>query len=84
VQSAWYRRGPSGEARVSEAYGPCGIITGVRGGGDPTLAPALLNDASLFLQAQERGWMVLTRNFRNFDYLDQLLPAGRVLFYRQA
>jgi len=28
--------------------------------------------------------MVLTRNFRNFDYLDQLLPAGRVLFYRQA
>jgi predicted nucleic acid-binding protein len=44
----------------------------------------LLNDASLYLQAMERGWIVLTRNLRDFDYLDQLLPAGRVLFYEQA
>jgi predicted nucleic acid-binding protein len=53
-------------------------------GGDPAGAPALLNDASLYLQALERGWIVLTRNLRDFDYLDQLLPAGRVLFYEQA
>jgi predicted nucleic acid-binding protein len=45
--------------------------------------PLLLNDASLYLQALERGWTVLTRNVRDFDIFDQLLPAGRVLFYGQ-
>ncbi|WP_348640715.1 hypothetical protein [Mesorhizobium sp. AA22] len=46
-------------------------------------SPTLLNDASLYLQALERGWIVLTRNVRDFDYFDQLLPVGRVLFYEQ-
>jgi len=41
----------------------------------------LSNDASLYLQALERGWTVLTRNVRDFDCFDQILPAGRVLFY---
>jgi predicted nucleic acid-binding protein len=45
--------------------------------------PLLLNDASLYLQALERGWTVLTRNIRDFDYFDQLLPANRVLLYEQ-
>jgi predicted nucleic acid-binding protein len=45
--------------------------------------PLLLNDASLYLQALERGWAVLTRNVRDFDIFDQLLPASRVLFYTQ-
>ena len=69
------------------AMGEAGMMAGLVArltGGDPTRAPALLNDASLYLQALERGWLVLTRNFRDFDYLDQLLPAGRVLFYEQA
>lgn len=45
--------------------------------------PLLLNDASIYLQALERGWTVLTRNIRDFDYFDQLLPANRVLLYEQ-
>jgi predicted nucleic acid-binding protein len=45
--------------------------------------PLLLNDASLYLQALERGWTVLTRNVRDFDIFDQLLPANRVLFYER-
>lgn len=45
--------------------------------------PRLLNDASLYLQALERGWIVLTRNIRDFDCFDQVLPAKRVLFYEQ-
>jgi predicted nucleic acid-binding protein len=46
-------------------------------------SPTLLNDASLYLQALERGWIVLTRNIRDFDLFDQLLLADRVLFYEQ-
>jgi hypothetical protein len=44
---------------------------------------ALLNDATLYLQAVEQGQTVLTRNIREFDCFDQLLPSDRVLFYRQ-
>ncbi len=43
-----------------------------------------LHDCVLFLQAQKLGFTVLTGNIRDFDYLLQLVPAGRVLFYRQA
>ncbi len=50
---------------------------------EPSGNPALLNDASLYLQALERGWIVLTRNVRHFDFFDQLLPAGRLLVYEQ-
>jgi hypothetical protein len=45
---------------------------------------ALLNDAMVYLQALEQGQTVLTRNVREFDWFDQLLPSNRVLFYRQA
>jgi predicted nucleic acid-binding protein len=45
---------------------------------------ALLNDATLYLQAVDQGQTMLTRNVREFDWFDQLLPSGRVLFYRQA
>jgi predicted nucleic acid-binding protein len=44
---------------------------------------ALLNDAAHYLQAIEQGETVLTRNIREFDWFDQLLPNDRVLFYRQ-
>jgi len=43
---------------------------------------ALLNDATLYLQAVEQGQTLLTRNVREFDWFDQLVPSGRVLFYR--
>jgi hypothetical protein len=45
---------------------------------------ALLNDAALYLQAVEQGQTLLTRNIREFDWFDQLLPSGCVLFYRTA
>jgi predicted nucleic acid-binding protein len=43
----------------------------------------LFNDAALYLQAVENGQVVLTRNLRDFDCFDQLLPCGRVLLYRR-
>lgn len=43
---------------------------------------ALLNDAALFLHAQEQGLAVLTRNIGDFDALDQLCPAIPPIFYR--
>ncbi|PYE89519.1 hypothetical protein C7477_10326 [Phyllobacterium leguminum] len=42
-----------------------------------------INDCVLFLQAWKLGFTVLTRNTRDFDFLLQLFPTGRVLFYRQ-
>lgn len=41
-----------------------------------------LNDCVLFLQAHKLGLGVLTANVSDFDYLLQLMPTGRVLFYR--
>jgi hypothetical protein len=42
-----------------------------------------LQDCVLFSQAQRLGFTVLIANIRDFDVLLQLLPAGRVLFYRR-
>lgn len=44
---------------------------------------AALNDAVIYLHALERGYVVLTRNIRDFDVMNQILPSGRVLFYRR-
>lgn len=41
-----------------------------------------LHDCVLFLQAQKLGFTVLTANVSDFDYLLQLIPTSRVLFYR--
>jgi hypothetical protein len=41
-----------------------------------------LNDALVFLQAVAAGQAVLTGNIRDFDFLNQLVPDGRVIFYR--
>lgn len=41
-----------------------------------------LQDCVLFLQAMKLGLTVLTANLSDFDYLLQLIPSGRVLFYR--
>ena len=40
-----------------------------------------LNDALIYLQARKLGSAVVTANLRDFDYLNQLVPDGRVLFY---
>jgi hypothetical protein len=41
-----------------------------------------LQDCVLFLQAQRLGFVVLTANVSDYDILLQLIPTGRVLFYR--
>lgn len=41
-----------------------------------------LNDALIFQQAGLLGAAVLTGNIRDFDYLGQLVPSVRVIFYR--
>ena len=41
-----------------------------------------LQDCVLFLQARKLGFAVLTANLAELDLLLQLVPAGRVLFYR--
>jgi len=43
-----------------------------------------LHDCVLFLQAQKLGLVVLTANVADYDILLQLVPAGRVSFYRRA
>ena len=68
------------------AMGEAGMLAGLAArllGVEGAEQPLLLNDASLYLQALERGWNVLTRNVRDFDIFDQLLPANRVLFYER-
>lgn len=64
-----------------------GIITGViaRLRGLPrTRCQPLFNDACLFLQAQESGLVLLTRNIADMDLIQQLAPSGRMLLYRQS
>ena len=41
-----------------------------------------LQDCVLFLQAQKLGLVVLSSNVSDYDILLQLIPTGRVLFYR--
>jgi len=42
----------------------------------------ILNDALLFASARKYGCAVLTRNLTDFDFLQQLDPLGRVVFYK--
>ena len=62
-----------------------GILSGLvfrLGGFQPGQEVAALNDATLYLHALENGYTVLTRNIRDFDVMNQIVPQGRVLFYR--
>ncbi len=43
----------------------------------------MLNDATIFMQALESGFTVLTGNVSDMDLIAQIVPAGRVLFYRR-
>ena len=42
----------------------------------------ILNDALIFETGRKYGHTVLTRNIGDFDFLHQLDPGGRVMFYR--
>ena len=62
-----------------------GIVSGLvfrLGGFQPKQEVAALNDATIYLHALEHGYTVLTKNMRDFDFINQILPSGRVLFYR--
>lgn len=41
-----------------------------------------VNDALVFLQARQLGASVLTGNVRDFDFLSQIIPNGRMILYR--
>lgn len=41
-----------------------------------------VNDALVFLQARQLGASVLTGNIRDFDFLSQIVPTGRIILYR--
>jgi predicted nucleic acid-binding protein len=42
-----------------------------------------LNDALIYLSAAKHGCSVLTRNVIDFDFLQQIFPGGRVVFYER-
>jgi len=58
-----------------------GTLTRLQGYGKEQ-GRCVLNDALLFASARKFGCAVLTRNLRDFDFLQQLDPSGRVLFYK--
>jgi predicted nucleic acid-binding protein len=62
-----------------------GILSGILArlqGFDKGQRRRLLNDALLFVTARRHGCTLLTRNLSDFDLMQQLEPAGKVLFYR--
>lgn len=68
-----------------EVWRDAGILTGTIArlqGISKTDRRRILNDALIFETARKHGHTVLTRNIVDFDFLHQLDPSGRVLFYR--
>lgn len=41
-----------------------------------------LDDAMIYAHAARMGCVVLTRNIRDFDFIDQIMPSGGILLYR--
>jgi predicted nucleic acid-binding protein len=70
----------------TQTWGEAGMLTGkvLRLAGLPArqgLERKLLNDSLIYLQARKVGAAVLTRNRRDFDFLNQLEPTGAAIFY---
>lgn len=59
----------------------CGLVFRL-GGFQPGQEVAALNDATIYLHALDRGYTVLTRNIRDFDFLSQIVPSAQLLLYR--
>ena len=69
----------------SEVWREAGILSGTLArlqGYGKDQRRRTLNDALLFASARKHGCAVLTRNIVDFDFLEQLDPSGKVLFYR--
>jgi predicted nucleic acid-binding protein len=68
----------------AEVWREAGILAGMlarlQGYGNTERRRAL-NDALILLSAAKKGCTVLTRNVADFDFLMQLAPFGKVLFY---
>ena len=67
------------------AWREAGILSGILArlqGYEKDQRRRVLNDALLYTSARRTGCTVLTRNISDFDFLQQLDPSGRVLFYR--
>jgi predicted nucleic acid-binding protein len=68
-----------------EVWREAGILSGVVArllGYGKDQRRRMLNDALLFASARKHGCTVLTRNVTDFDFLLQLDPSGRVVFYK--
>ncbi len=68
------------------ALAEAGIVTGIIGrlrGLPKADRQPLMNDAALFLQALDSGATLLSRNISDMDLIQQIVPAGRMLLYRQ-
>jgi predicted nucleic acid-binding protein len=59
-----------------------GILARLQGYG-PADRRRVLNDALIFATARKHGMTVLTRNIDDFDFLQQLDPSGKVVFYER-
>ena len=74
------------DAPSTRALAEAGIVTGtiarLTGIAKMDRQP-LFNDATLFMQAQENGYTLLSGNVADMDLIGQLVPAGRVLLYRR-
>jgi predicted nucleic acid-binding protein len=74
------------EAASASAVIEAGILAGLLfrlGGLQPGQEVAAMNDATLYLHALANGQIALTRNVRDFDLINQILPDGQVLFYER-
>lgn len=67
---------------VAEAGIVAGLVPRLRGLPKADRQP-FLNDAALFFHALETGSTLLSRNIADMDVIEQLVPRGRVLLYRQ-
>jgi predicted nucleic acid-binding protein len=75
------------QAAVPDVVIEAGILAGLLfrlGGLQVGQEVAALNDATLYLHALARGQVVLTRNVREFDLMNQILPRGQILLYERA
>lgn len=69
-------------------WGQAGILAGLlarldREPTDDARGPRRLNDALICLQARMLGASVLSRNLRDMDFLNQLVPGFGVVFYER-
>jgi predicted nucleic acid-binding protein len=74
------------EMATSDVVIEAGILAGLvyrLRGLQPGQEVVALSDAIVYLHAMANGQTVLTRNVRDFDIMNQILPEGRILFYNR-